>query len=352
MVAVWGQQVFSRIINRKPNIHTRILCIDGGGVRGIVPATILTYLEKKLQQLSGKPETRLSDYFDLFAGTSTGGMIVACLLTPDKHGKPKYSAEKILNLYLKDSEVIFKSSFIQDIKSASGLLDVKYTPKGMDIICQKYFTDTQLKQLLKPCLIPVYNLSVGESYFFRQRLAKIDENHNYYIKDIVRAATAAPTYFPAAKTKNVKNTREYCFIDGGVFAVNPALSAYAEFRSLNNKLSSENTLVLSLGTGKQNTLLDCEEIQHWGAVEWRDPGSNLISNALSEQSNLELAAVYCDNHNYLRLNPSIGKKHNPSLDNFEYDNLEFLRELGEQSIVDNKAELDNFAQKLIKSGTL
>ncbi len=342
--------MFSRIINRKPRIHTRILSIDGGGVRGIVPATILAYLETKLQQLSNNPEVRLADYFDLFAGTSTGGMIVASLLAPDENDRPKYSAAEIVGLYLKDSETIFKSSFIHDIKSASGLLDVKYTPKGMNQVCEQYFADTELKQLLKPCLIPVYNLSSGNSYFFRQHLAKTDENHNYLLKDVVRAATSAPTYFPPAQTQNVNNTRQCCFVDGGVFAVNPGLSAYAEFRRLNNKLSSENTLVLSLGTGKQNTVLDCEEIQHWGAVEWRDPGSNLISTALADQSNHELAAVYCDNNNYLRLNPVIDDEHSSNLDNCDSDYLAFLCELGGQSVANNKDALDSFAQKLVKCG--
>jgi len=51
----------------------RILSIDGGGVRGIVPAVVLAYLEKKLQQLSGNSDARIADYFDLFAGNSTGG---------------------------------------------------------------------------------------------------------------------------------------------------------------------------------------------------------------------------------------------------------------------------------------
>ncbi|MBE8190515.1 MAG: patatin [Candidatus Thioglobus sp.] len=345
----WGRQVFSKIISRKPRIHTRILSIDGGGVRGIVAATILAHLETKLQKLSSNPEVRLVDYFDLFAGTSTGAMIVASLLSPDKNGRPKYTAAEIIKLYLKDSETIFKSSFIQGIKSASGLLDVKYNAEGIELICEQYFGAIELKQLLKPCLIPAYNLTSGNSYFFRQHLAKTDENHNYLLKDIIRATTSAPTYFPPAQIQNIKNTNKSCFVDGGIFAVNPALSAYAEFRRLNNKLSSENTLVLSLGTGKQNTVLDCEQIQHWGAVEWRDPGSNLISTALAERSHQELAAVYCDNQNYLRLNPEIDEKHSSSLDNCDSDYLKFLHNLGKKFVANNKKQLNNFAKRLLKS---
>ncbi|SMM99410.1 Patatin-like protein [uncultured Candidatus Thioglobus sp.] len=350
MVVVWGQQVFSKIINKKPIIHTRILSIDGGGVRGIVPAITLTYLEEKLQQLSGNTGARLADYFDLLAGTSTGGLIVASLLTPDKNNRPKYSAAEIVDLYLKNAEAIFQSSFIQGIKSASGLLDVKYNTAGVNSVYQQYFADTELKQLLKPCLIPVYDLATGKNYFFRQRAAKAGYKHNYYVKDMLRAATAALTYFPPAKINNINNTRECCFIDGGIFAINPALSAYAEFRHLNKKLLSEDTLILSLGTGKQTTLLNCEEIRHWGAVEWRDPGSHLIATALASQSNYELTAVYCDNNNYLRLNPIIDNQHNAKLDNSDSVYLEFLCELGRQSIRDNQVALDSFAERLVESG--
>ena len=52
----------------------KILSIDGGGIRGIIPAVILDYIEKGLQSQSGDPNATLADYFDLVAGTSTGGI--------------------------------------------------------------------------------------------------------------------------------------------------------------------------------------------------------------------------------------------------------------------------------------
>ena len=72
---------------------TRILSIDGGGIRGIVPAVILARLEEILQQLSSNPDARLVDFFDFFAGTSTGYMIVAGLFSPNKDNRPSYSAK-------------------------------------------------------------------------------------------------------------------------------------------------------------------------------------------------------------------------------------------------------------------
>ena len=149
-------------MNKKHTIHTRILSIDGGGVRGIVPAVILAYLEKKLQQLSGNSDARIADYFDLFAGNSTGGLIISGLLLPGEDGRPKYSAEDIVELYLKNAKIIFQSSLLQGIKSVSGLLDVKYEDEGAQFVYNKYFENRELKELLKPCLIPVYDLTRGK----------------------------------------------------------------------------------------------------------------------------------------------------------------------------------------------
>ena len=99
--------------------RTRILSIDGGGIKGIVPAVVLLHLEKLLQDLSNNPSSRIHDYFDLFSGASTGAIIIAGLLSPDNHNRPKYSSEEILDLYLNNGQIIFNSSLFQEIKSVS-----------------------------------------------------------------------------------------------------------------------------------------------------------------------------------------------------------------------------------------
>ena len=110
---------------------TRILSIDGGGIKGIVPAVVLNHLEKYLKQLSNNPNARIIDYFDLFSGASTGAIIIAGLLTSDNHNRPKFTAEEIIDLYIKNGHVIFNASVLQEIKSVSGLVNVKYNPQGM-----------------------------------------------------------------------------------------------------------------------------------------------------------------------------------------------------------------------------
>jgi len=83
-----------------------VLSIDGGGVRGIIPGTILAFLEAKLQELDG-PDVRIADYFDIVAGTSTGGLVTAMLTAPDKEGRPLFAAKDINDFYLRHSPKIF-----------------------------------------------------------------------------------------------------------------------------------------------------------------------------------------------------------------------------------------------------
>jgi hypothetical protein len=88
------------------NIVT-VLTIDGGGVRGIIPGTILAFLEEKLQELDERPDARIADYFDVIAGTSTGGLVTAMLTAPNKEGRPLFAAKEINDFYLEHCPKIF-----------------------------------------------------------------------------------------------------------------------------------------------------------------------------------------------------------------------------------------------------
>ncbi|KAG5033934.1 hypothetical protein JHK87_008844 [Glycine soja] len=83
-----------------------ILSIDGGGIRGIIPATILAFLEAQLQELDGE-DARLADYFDVIAGTSTGGIVTAMLTAPNDNQRPLFAAKDIKPFYLEHCPKIF-----------------------------------------------------------------------------------------------------------------------------------------------------------------------------------------------------------------------------------------------------
>ena len=329
--------------------RTRILSIDGGGIKGIVPAVVLLHLEKLLKQLSKNQNSRIHDYFDLFSGASTGAIIIAGLLSPNKNNRPKYSPEEILDLYLENGHIIFNSSFFQEIKSVSGIVNVKYDPEGLESVFEKYFGKSELKGLLKPSLIPVYDLSRGKNYFFRQQKALTSPRHNFYVKDLLRGATSALSYFPPAQISTVNDREHRCFIDGGVFANNPALSAYAEFRYHNSNLHAKDTMMLSLGTGRKTTNLDCEVTANWGAAEWLYQGSYLTSNAVASASDYQLNAVYDNKPNYLRLDASFDDEQSSSMDNTDKEYLDYLISLGESIVKDKQSEINSFAEELIKT---
>ncbi|VFQ59160.1 unnamed protein product [Cuscuta campestris] len=95
-----------------------ILAIDGGGVRGIIPATILHSLESHLQELEG-PNARIADYFDIVAGTSTGSLIAAMLTAPGDDGRPCFTAAEIPPFYKKESPYIFKKPVIHPLATTT-----------------------------------------------------------------------------------------------------------------------------------------------------------------------------------------------------------------------------------------
>ncbi|KAA8528560.1 hypothetical protein F0562_035915 [Nyssa sinensis] len=102
-----------RIMSSIPQIQHKtcgnlvtILSIDGGGIRGISPATILAFLEAQLEELDGE-EARLADYFNVIAGTSTGGLVTAMWTAPDENDRPLYAAKDLKPFYLENCPKIF-----------------------------------------------------------------------------------------------------------------------------------------------------------------------------------------------------------------------------------------------------
>ncbi|XP_059065915.1 patatin-like protein 2 [Cryptomeria japonica] len=127
-----------------------ILSIDGGGVRGIIPATILEFLETQLQKLDGR-DARLADYFDVMAGTSTGGLVTAMLTAPSKEKKPLYAAKDVTRFYLEHCPSIFPyrkgpSGWLQSIYTL--LRGPKYSGDYLHNLVQEILRGIRLNELL------------------------------------------------------------------------------------------------------------------------------------------------------------------------------------------------------------
>ena len=112
----------------QPTDKFRILCVDGGGIRGLIPALVIAELERRLQKEAGE-QARASDYFHMLAGTSTGGLVALSLTAPDPdHPKrPAVSADQLARFYTEDGPGIFHRSLWQKLRTLWGWLGPKYT---------------------------------------------------------------------------------------------------------------------------------------------------------------------------------------------------------------------------------
>jgi len=328
----------------------RILSIDGGGIRGIMPGQILVALEQKLKKKSGNQKATIADFFDLVAGTSTGGILTCLYLCPQKPGstEARFSASEAVDLYLERGDEIFDISLWQRISSGGGVLDEKYSSDELEESLDDYFGELKLSQLLKPCLITAYDIRRRKAHFFRQHRAKKSKSSNYLVKDVARATSAAPTYFEVARVKSV-SLIPYPLVDGGVFANNPSLCAYAEARNLPGNPKAKDMFILCLGTGKIEKAYHYKQAKDWGLVEWLKPVLDIMMSGVGETVDFQLKQIFDavgKPDQYVRIEPNLFDA-SPEMDNASLENLNALKVAGQVCAEENDKLLERVADDLI-----
>lgn len=328
--------------------YTRILSIDGGGIRGIIPGQILSRLEAKLE--AHRAGSRIADYFDLIAGTSTGGILTCLYLCPDESGqRPRFSASDAVDLYLENGDEIFEIPVWHRARTLGGVVDEKFPASSLEGLLEEYFGDLQLSQLLGPCLIPAYDIKRREAKFFNQVTARQTPGRDFLVRDVARATSAAPTFFECAHVTSMSKIR-YPLIDGGVFANNPALCAYAEARKFIGGPTAKDMVILSLGTGEEKVSHSYAEAKDWGLAQWAKPVLDIMMAGVSETIDYQLRQIYDAvgaPGQYLRLQAPL-RRENAAMDNAEQSNLRELAELGTELAEKSDAELDRFVQLLLE----
>ena len=217
----------------------KVLSIDGGGVRGIIPVRILQEIEAR----TNKP---ISEVFDIITGTSTGGLIASALITPNQDGKPRYNTKDLMQLYLNDSSSIFSPSVFRRLLTGFGLWGSKYDRSNYDQILLQTFGNTLLSQALCPIFIPIYAIDKDKPFIASSFFAKQSNTNDFYLKDIVAATSAAPTYFTPVKFKNLDNSVSYTGADGGIYANNPELVGITGVYVMYPHLEIQNIVLLSI----------------------------------------------------------------------------------------------------------
>ncbi|WP_353280187.1 patatin-like phospholipase family protein [Wolbachia endosymbiont (group B) of Silvanus unidentatus] len=302
-----------------------ILSVDGGGIRGIIPAIILAEIEKRARR-------PIAEIFDLIAGTSTGGIVIAGLCKKDK---PQYSANDLVEFYREYGPYIFKSSFFRR-SILSWFNCAQYPHKNIEFVLDKYFGDDILKNTLSNVLITSYDIHNNRPFFFKSWR----EDRNFIkLKDALRATTAAPTYF-APKYLKI-NQKEMVLVDGGVFANNPAACAYASGKRL---FPNDDIVLLSIGTGRTDRSIEYANSKRFGKIGWIKPLLNVMFASSLDAVNYQLNQVIADK--YIRIQSQL-KIASPDMDNITSKNIKSLQEEAKAMIEDNQKVIEKFCIEVL-----
>ena len=321
----------------------RILCIDGGGIRGIIPAVILADIERR----TGQP---ISQLFDLIAGTSTGGILALALVKRDEEGRPQHTAEDVIRLYETQGRRIFSRSVLHRLVSLDGLANKKYQTGPVEEVFGKFFGDALLSDALTNVMVTSFDIQLRDAFFFRSYKAEADKEYDYLMRDVARATSAAPTYFEPELIKKGKDS--YALIDGGVFANNPAMCALVdalrEFKKEKNEKKEpyglEDIFMVSLGTGSERQRpLEFNTVKNWGVVNWAQPLLTIVFNGISDTVNYQTDLFLNPaggTQQFYRLQVENLKRSLYQLDNVRAQNIRALRERAEAFLKTPKAEKD------------
>jgi patatin-like phospholipase/acyl hydrolase len=262
-----------------------------------------------------------------------------------------YSAQDAVNLYMTHGAAIFDVGLFARLESLGGIAEEKYSAAPLESLLLQYLGGTKLSQLLKPCLITSYDIERREAVFFNSQDIPAGEE-DFLARDVARATSAAPTFFPPAHiTSSTSDT--YALVDGGVFCNNPSLAACVEAFGYNDNLNIRDMTVLSLGTGSSDKSYPYEEARNWGGIKWLSPMLDIMMAGVSESTDYQLAAMFksakCSSQ-YLRIQCDLSKflGVDSAMDNASLGNLKGLQDAGQVLAKDNDAKLEAFADMLLK----
>jgi patatin-like phospholipase/acyl hydrolase len=258
----------------EPARPVRVLTIDGGGIRGIIPALVLDYLETSTK----RPTSQL---FDVLVGTSTGGILALGLTVPGTDGKPAYAARDLAGLYPLWGKRIFPTggnptlrerilgrgdTFMERMGNAGRTIgapfggnpmyggNARHTPSGLEDALDAYFGPVALSQALLEVVVTSFDATNGRPFLFSRSAARTRPELNFEMRVAARATSAAPTFFPP-QLITINNSSPLELLDGGMWANNPAVIGYHEAIRIasERRLTADSVLVVSLGTGSSPT---------------------------------------------------------------------------------------------------
>ena len=345
---------------KKKNDKVYLLSLDGGGVRGVASAQFLYRLEEKM----GKP---MHEVFDVFTGTSTGGIIALGM------GVMKYSTKDVLELYsLENLRKIMPppTGWFYDYNPLAQLR--VYSPKfdgvGKTEVLKHHFGEKKFSDTDKVVVVTSYDVESREARIWKNKHHFDIDPSSLLIYQLADATSAAPTYFPTVPVEclynvqeevkshsdnlgikpegeeeaknidpNLYNKKTIWSIDGGVIANNPVMCGYAEVCKQYPEALG-NVVVLSVGTGHKLAAISGPLSRTWGSIAWMRNG---FLDIVMDTSVVDYQAKHMLSLNaerYLRVNSDVQIKNHDGkilinaseeLDAVSEANIDQLKKLGD-----------------------
>jgi uncharacterized protein len=289
----------------------KILAIDGGGIRGLIPARVLAEIERRCGHPAG-------ELFDLVTGTSTGAIIACALTRPDP-----LPAARIARIYLEEGPEIFSRSLLKRITSADGYLDERYDSDGLVASLRRHLGTARLADAKPAILLTAYDLE-------RRRALLLRRDDDMSMVDAAHASSAAPTYFEPARVGAMT------LVDGGVFATNPSMCAYA-------LCGGPPDLLVSLGCGEHTRRLPYDTVKDWGRLEWIRPVLDVVFDGTADAVDFQLGALMGED--YMRFQTPLDHA-SDDLDAATPENLAALELEARELIAARDADLDVLCARL------
>lgn len=332
-----------------------ILSIDGGGIRGIVPALVLEDLTKRLAA-RGK-SAPLHTYFDLIAGTSAGALVAAGLAAPRAGGQPGEAVAtpaELAELFRSEGRRVFDANLWQRLRSGvliPGLRRARYSPAPLEAILKERFGDRRVHEALTGLVVTAYDIESRKAVFItngRDRHGR--PSSDYLLREALRASTATPTFFVPAQARDLSADRIRTLVDGAVFANDPGVAAFVEGRKLG--WARDEIVLVSLGTGYEDQSFLYEQVAAWGLLGWLNPRKGIPILSIMMQGQASTASYQAEHlltqsggPRYLRIDARLDQA-SDALDDTRPSNIAALETFAATLIENNGSVLEAIADML------
>ena len=297
----------------------KILSLDGGGIKGLFASTILEEIENSFN-------IKLSEFFDLLIGTSTGSIIASAVAL-------NIPINKISKLYEEKGKEIFSRR-----KFSFGCFKSKYKNRKLKNILETEFGDKRLGEINKPLMIVSSDLLNGNVYVHKSNyLSKIEaytRDKNTKLAEAILSSCMAPSYFNPIRLDN-----NYLLCDGGIWANNPSLlglvEAMSKFKKEINQIN-----IMSIGTGGKKVYF--KDNKSWGlCTGWKFQKLVSYLFSISSKGVTNMSSLLLK-ENYIRVDSDIDY----NID--DVSNLDNLKSYANKCFLDNKSKIEQFLNSIGK----